>query len=126
MTTVSSNDRIPEQLVFDDIIERYRVKFGSELANSDVRGMITRLQTACEKKDLSFLLGWLLPQHNGFSRECFTRITGNPLPKTQRDMRMVLEEFVGPEAVALYQQARTNRQQQREQEQQQHAQKQLI
>jgi hypothetical protein len=111
---------------FDDIIERYRVLYGSEWANGGVEDMITRLQKACEAKELGFLLSWLLPQHNGFSRECFIRITGKHLPKTQQAIRLVLEEFVGKEAVALYQQALADKQKQREQGQQDRARERLL
>jgi hypothetical protein len=100
MTSITPSQTIPT--VYSDLIEKYSLTYGAGWTNR-VQPMIERLQLACETKDLAVLLDLLLPR-NPFLREVFTRLTNTALPELERAIRVVLEEFVGPDKVAAYQQ----------------------
>jgi hypothetical protein len=112
MTSTPSQDIT---LFFEDLVEKYSPTYGEGWTNR-VQPMIERLQLACETKDLAVLLDLLLP-HNPFLRELFTRLTSRTaLPRTERAIRMVLEEYVGPEKVAAYQEVVEQRRKLRQRE----------
>jgi hypothetical protein len=91
--------------LFDDLVAKYSAVYGQSWANGPRDTQIKRLQEACAARNLTLLDGWLLNLRNRFLREVFTRITGIPLPKTQRGTREVLEEFVGRAAVEAHERA---------------------
>ena len=100
MTSITPSHNITPD--YSDVIEKYSTTYGTGWTNR-VQPMIERLQLACETKDLAVLLDLLLPR-NPFLREVFSRLTSTALPKTERAIRTVLEEFVGPDKAAAYRQ----------------------
>lgn len=99
---------------FDDLVAKYRTMYGEEWGVSAPSMLIAPLQKACNEKNLAFLLSWLLPTQNTFSREVFTRMTGIRLPKTQRGQTETLKNYVGVEGVNAYDQAQKRQQEQRQ------------
>ncbi len=90
---------------FAAIIEKYRREraYGEQWATNHAEKIIEGIRQACAAKDYAYLRTVCYPDE-AFMREVFTSITGIALHHTWRESKRVVQEFVGPEAVAAYQQ----------------------
>ncbi len=94
----------PSSGLYDDLIEKYRPKYGDDWLKKRVPIIIEEVSQACAVRDYSYLVNLRYPDTAAFSRAVFTRITGIALHKTQRESLQIIREFVGDEAVASYHQ----------------------
>jgi hypothetical protein len=95
-----------DTVTFDDIIACYRASedYPPAWVDNNAAEIIAKVRSACEAKDYGVLHSLRDPD-NAFTRDVFTRLTGTRLHPLQRESRRILEEYVGPERVAAYEDA---------------------
>lgn len=96
---------------YDDLVEKYRPKYGDDWVKKRVPVIIEEVSRAVQARDYSYLINLRYPETAAFSRAVFTRITGFKLHKTQRESLRIIREFVGDESVitAYHQEAAKQR-----------------
>lgn len=92
-------------MFLDDLIEKYRPKYGDEWAVSGFpQTRLDKIRQAIEDRDLE-ALRLIIFEDNAFSREIFEILADTKLGKTQKVRLAQLRQFVGEEACQLFDRA---------------------
>lgn len=92
-------------MFLDDLIEKYRPKYGDEWAVSGFpQTRLDKIRQAIEERDL-LALHPIIFEDNAFSRAIFEILTGTKLGATQKLRWAQLRQFVGEEACQAYDRA---------------------
>lgn len=93
----------PLDEVLEALITKYQMKYGGPQDWPRERALlkIAEIRADIEARDLKTLRMWVASNHNPFSRAVFERLAKVKLPKTERDTRAFLEQFVGEDALRL-------------------------